>query len=162
MAGSAPAPTACELDPAKLAAALPTTLTWSGFVYAGGETCVKCRHEQCTPMNVISWGTPQEYEGDWIFLPNTDKPMVGISIGANDGVCAPVKECGAKLSSPSLRVSVSRTDTGWIVESAKADTQVTVNACTAAAGADPGLLPMAQYFSRALEDQAIGLEIPCK
>lgn len=154
-------PAACALDTAKLAAALPTTINWSGFIYTGGETCVRCRDNECMPVDVVSWGVPEEYEGKWVFRPNTNKPMVPIAIGVNDGVCAEVAECGAKFDNPTLRVSVERTDRGWQVVDATAGVNVNGNSCTADTGAGAGLVPMAARFARELEDQVLGLEITC-
>lgn len=162
-AGSGGAPmSSCALDKAALAAVLPSNVTWDGFHYAAGETCVSCSGDQCKPLNVVSWGLPQDDNGQLVFLPNTDQPMVPITVGANDGSCTKTAECGAKLGNPTLKISVERTPMGWQVVEASAYVPVAMNACTASSGADPALRPMGEHIADRIEVSVLGLEIPCE
>ncbi len=115
-AGGAPVST-CDFDEAKLTSALPKSFVWQDFIYTNGEFCVTCRDTPCDTVNVISWGVPVagENENEFIYYPNTDKPMVSVELGANDGACTAEKSCGAKLDMSTVKIVTERSGSGWSV-----------------------------------------------
>ena len=160
--GGGAAPAACEFDPATLVAALPTSFAWQDFQYTAGDSCSRCVHSPCETFQ-FTWGTPTLNEdGSFTFLPNTTQPMVMMSFGANDGVCATNKTCGLKSSEPNVRLTVEPTSGGWKISSVQFTMTFAENLCVsqAAQGSSPASqmhLQLDRDFSASLK----GLVLPC-
>ena len=151
------APVTCEFDVTQLTAALPSTITWNDFTYTNGEACFACRDKPCGTIKVISWGVPTLQDGQYVYLPNTELPMIPMNIGVNDGACTKTSECGSKLNSLSLAVTVD--ETKHVVVSAHGGVVFQDNMCTTTAGVNTA--QMALDLGQELGDSMKGLKIPC-
>lgn len=153
----------CEFDEAKLAAALPQSFVWEGFTYTSGEFCGRCRDMPCETINVISWGVAtMDDGGGYVYSPNADAPMVTMSLGANDGVCAAEKSCGLKLHLGSIRLTVEQTASGWKIATATAYSQSEGNACLDSYPGGGSITSTATAdFAKEVEKVLVGREIPC-
>ncbi len=160
VAGSAAggaAPGACDVDIEKITAALPMQIVWKDFINTNQDLCVWCRDEPCETIKVISWGVPTLQDGQYVYLPNTDLPMIPMNIGVNDGACTKTSECGAKLNSLSLAVTVD--ETKHVVVSAHGGVVFQDNMCITTSGVNTG--QMALDLGQEMADSLKGLKIPC-
>lgn len=150
----------CDLDLAKLTAALPKSLTWEDYMYTDASKCTTCRNSPCGVINVISWGVPQaQQDGRLQYLPNTDNPMVSMSFGTNDGACTKQVECGVKFGNPQVLLTVAKDADGWEVSAVEMRATFTGNQCVGDAGGTA--LPMNDDFDQEAEAALRGLKIPC-
>lgn len=150
-------PVTCEFDVTQLTAALPMTITWSDFTYTNGPACFTCRDKPCGAIKVISWGVPTLDNGQYVYLPNTELPMISMNIGTNDGQCTKASECGAKIYSVSLVLTVD--EAHHVVVDAKGGIGFQDNACTQNAAMPTGA--MGTDAGDELAKSVIGLKIPC-
>jgi len=162
MGGTGGTPASCEFDESKLTAALPMSLVWEDFLFTNGPSCIKCVSAPCDSVNVISWGVPtmSQSENEFVYNPNTDLPMVSVTLGTNDGMCTPEKICGAKLAGISATITIGPTVNGFAIVKAVATAQFSSNQCFPGGGAgETGQMgvDLGKEISAALQS----LEIPC-
>ncbi len=135
------APVACELDVAKLTAALPTELTWQSFDLRTSDLCVICVSQPCGKAT-LAWEKPVVENGTVTYqvsyTPHADSPMV-VRAGKNDGVCASQKSCELKPTPAPTSLTVTRQDDGWVVSKVAITVWFLDDSCTSTIG-QPGYL----------------------
>jgi hypothetical protein len=160
--GSSGAPATCDLNIAKLTAALPTELVWQDYTYTSGDLCVTCRDKPCGAVHVISWGVPQTLEdGRLDYQPNVDQTTISMNFGTNDGMCTKKTECGVQAGVASVLITVAKSVQGWEIAEAQVQAGVSENACTQTAGGLGATGPMGADLGTKLATALKILKISC-
>ncbi len=158
------APMACELDVAKLTAALPKNFAWSDFSVAQGNVCAHCTYEPCSQLST-AWGEPSVLGDHVTYKPvytrTTQVPLM-VSVGKNDGICATKVMCDMQPETISVSFSMSLKDDAWVATEISVFVSFVANDCMSGIGKPEELTgPVALDLQAEIKKSVAGLQIPC-
>ncbi len=170
-AGTGGVAPSCELDTAKLTAALPTSFTWDDFSSpTPDDRCVACKTAPCAQFQ-MTWGSPDaqgpaegQPENTFVYSPKVASAPIVMAFGASGGSCSAETECSAQSEGPGLTLTVARTADGWMVVSASTWASVVDSECLGTLGAPVHLMgeDLRSELREQVEETVVGLEIPCR
>lgn len=164
IAGSGGTPSACDLNPDQVTAALSATFAWQKFSIAEGNVCAHCTYEPCGAM-AVDWGTPTRL-GDHlaykpIFTRSTAVQML-VQVTKNDGACSGGVQCELSLESVSVGFSMWSDGKSWIADDVSVAVVFANNTCMNGIGKPEELMgPLAKDLQSEIRASLIGLKLPC-
>lgn len=149
----------CGFDEAKVALALPKTITWQTWNYAEGGVCGACKQSPCSTLNIIWEYGGKDAEGlhyNAAVMPTA----LTVLLGKGTQACTPMTECTAKISGLAVVLTVKPIAAGWQLNVFKSSAYVEDNSCLETAGVPSHLI--APGLGLATRTAIDDLKVPCE